>query len=273
VVLKNPADFIGECLGKSEAKTTKILEATIGKVLVIDEAYMLDAGDPNKEQDKFKTGVIDTLVALVQGVPGEDRCIILVGYEDKIRNMFHNVNPGLSRRFPIEKPFRFENFDLPQLQQILELKMDQQDITCTPRALEVARDVMERALMRPNFTNAGEVERCLAIAKINYEMRQSRKDIDDQSVDGELEPEDFDIDFDRASRPGVDRRKVLEGLVDKSIIDKLLSYQSRCVGARKNKLNPRDQVPTNFIFKGFPGTSSRKLFKILSQSRRAYARK
>jgi hypothetical protein len=41
VVLKSPADFISERLGKSEAKTKKILDATVGKVLVIDEAYML----------------------------------------------------------------------------------------------------------------------------------------------------------------------------------------------------------------------------------------
>lgn len=254
VVLKNPSDFIGECLGKSEAKTRKILEATVGKVLVIDEAYMLDAGDPNKEQDKFKTGVIDTLVAIVQGVPGEDRCIILVGYEDKISDMFHNVNPGLSRRFPIQRPFRFENFNLPQLQQIMQLKMHEQDIDCTPKALEVAGDVLERALMRPNFTNAGEVESCLATAKMNYEMRQSRKPFEDQAFDGMLEPEDFDRDFNRGSRTEIDCRKALNGLVHESIIEKLVSYQSRCLGARRHGLNPRDQVPTNFIFKGFPGT-------------------
>jgi hypothetical protein len=28
----------------------------------------LDAGDPNKEQDKFKTGVIDTIVSMVQAL-------------------------------------------------------------------------------------------------------------------------------------------------------------------------------------------------------------
>lgn len=35
-----------------------------GKILVIDEAYMPDAGDPHKVQDKFKTGVIDTVVSM-----------------------------------------------------------------------------------------------------------------------------------------------------------------------------------------------------------------
>ena len=92
---------------------------------------------------------------MIQGVPGEDRCIVLVEYEDKIRNMFHNINPGLSRRFPIERPFHFENFTLDQLEQILRLKMRNQDLDVTDAAIRAARDIFERALVRPNFTNAG----------------------------------------------------------------------------------------------------------------------
>lgn len=253
-MLKTPADFIGECLGKSEAKTKKILEATVGKVLVIDEAYMLDAGDASKEQDKFKTGVIDTLVAMIQGVPGEDRCIILVGYEDRMNTMFQNVNPGLSRRFPITTPFRFENFDLRQLQQIMQKKMDEQDIEATAPALETASDVLERALMRPNFTNAGEVDAVLSIAKRHYEMRQSAKPVAEQAFDGKLEPQDFDKDHDRGTRDGVDSRQELRGRVHDSIIEKLAGYQARSLGARRQGLKPREHVPTNFVFKGFPGT-------------------
>ncbi|RSL58858.1 hypothetical protein CEP54_007559 [Fusarium duplospermum] len=254
VVLKNPADFIGECLGKSEAKTKKILEASVGKILVIDEAYMLDAGDPSKDQDKFKTGVIDTIVSMIQGVPGEDRCIILVGYEDKIRDMFHHVNPGLSRRFPIERPFRFENFTLDQLEQILRFKMHEQDLVASDAAIRTARDMFERALMRPNFTNAGEVDSALATAKMNYETRQSQIPLDQQTFDSRLDAVDFDPEFDRGERPDLDCHGMLEGLVHHSIIDRLAGYQKRCLKSRLLGLNPRDQVPSNFIFKGFPGT-------------------
>ncbi|KAI2779115.1 P-loop containing nucleoside triphosphate hydrolase protein [Daldinia loculata] len=252
VILKNPADFIGDCLGKSEAKTRKILDATVGKILVIDEAYMLDAGDPGREQDKFKTGVIDTLVSMVQGVPGEDRCIILIGYEDKIKDMFQNVNPGLSRRFPIERPFRFENFDISQLEQILRLKMGQQGLSATDHAIKVALEVLERSLMRPNFTNAGEIDSLLSMAKTNYEMRLSAMPIISLDADIEMEAADFDPDHDRGSR--VDCRKLMEGLVHSTITDKFVGYQKRCFGARKHGLNPREQVPTSFIFKGPSGT-------------------
>jgi hypothetical protein len=37
VITKNPADFVGSHIGQSEANTKAILQATVGKVLIIDE--------------------------------------------------------------------------------------------------------------------------------------------------------------------------------------------------------------------------------------------
>ena len=41
VIVKNPSDFTGGVLGESEQKTVAILDAAVGCVLVIDEAYGL----------------------------------------------------------------------------------------------------------------------------------------------------------------------------------------------------------------------------------------
>ncbi|KAI1383064.1 P-loop containing nucleoside triphosphate hydrolase protein [Hypoxylon trugodes] len=255
VVLKNPADFIGECLGKSEAKTKKILDSTIGKVLVIDEAYVLDVGDPGRDQDKFKSGVLDTIVSMVQGVPGEDRCIILVGYEDRIRTMFRNANPGLARRFPTEMPYQFGNFGLQQLQLILEKKLREQDLSYTTQAAEATSAMFERALMRPNFTNAGEVDRCLDIAKLKYEQRQSELPEEKQDFRAVLEAVDFDPDWDRSLDQGqFDCRVNLQGRVHGRIVDQLSNYQKRYLRAKQLHMDPRRQIPTNFVFKGPSGT-------------------
>lgn len=252
-MLKNPSDFIGECLGKSEAKTRGILASTTGKVLIIDEAYMLDAGDSSKQQDSFKTGVIDTLVAEVQGVPGEDRCIILLGYEDKLEELFENANPGLSRRFPIKNPFRFEDFNLDQLEQILLLKLDEQELGATDEALDVAREILGRALMRPKFSNGGEVESCLTTAKYNHEARQAKLPRAERSNYAVFEPEDFDPDYRRAQDSVGNCRRMLEGLVDERIIRRLEACQESWRLAKNYGLDPRELVPTNFIFKGAPG--------------------
>lgn len=40
------------------------------------------------QNDPYKTAVIDTIVAEVQSVPGEDRCVLLLGYKDQMENMF-----------------------------------------------------------------------------------------------------------------------------------------------------------------------------------------
>lgn len=59
--MKNPADFIGAVIGASEAQTKGILASTVGKVLVIDEAYMHGPGTSSTGGDptsSYKTSVI-----------------------------------------------------------------------------------------------------------------------------------------------------------------------------------------------------------------------
>lgn len=52
-------------------------------------------GDHTSHTDSFKTAVIDTIVAEVQGVPGDDRCVLLLGYETQMREMFRVCQPGI----------------------------------------------------------------------------------------------------------------------------------------------------------------------------------
>ena len=122
VVVKNPADFVGSVLGESEKNTKAILKATEGKVLILDEAYMLYSGGAGMSttSDPYKTAVVDTIVAEVQSTLGEDRCVLLLGYKEKLEEMFRNTNPGLSRRFALDDAFDFEDFDDDQLREILE---------------------------------------------------------------------------------------------------------------------------------------------------------
>ena len=86
VMIKTPADFIGDVLGASEAKTKGILANSRGKVLVIDEAYGLY--EKAAGAGSYKTAVIDTIVAEIQPNPGEDRCVLMLGYKDQMEEMF-----------------------------------------------------------------------------------------------------------------------------------------------------------------------------------------
>lgn len=252
MVVKNPSDFVGGHLGQSEATTKGILASTLGKVLVIDEAYMLYGGSSEGTvSDPYKTAVIDTIVAEVQSVPGDDRCVLLLGYKDQMERMFQKVNPGLSRRFPIDSGFHFEDYTDDDLQQILNLKLKQAGFDATTEAKKVVRECLGRARNRLHFGNAGEVDILLDKAKLRHQQRLSSRQT--KKIDT-LEAVDFDADFDRAERAATDCRRLFDGVVGcEDLIFQLEGYQRTVANARKLDMDPREQISFNFLFRGPPG--------------------
>lgn len=178
VVFKTPADFIGQYIGESEVKTAHILDSTIGKVLIIDDAHMFyHGGRPGTthESDEFRLSCIDVMISKIHNQPGEDRCVLLLGYPDMMEEMFQKCNPGLRRRFPLEEAFRFQSYDDKTLNEILRLKMAKEEITADEGAMEVAAEVLRRARDRPNFGNGGDVDNLLNQAKTRYRARTKAK--------------------------------------------------------------------------------------------------
>lgn len=249
VVVKNPSDFMGSALGQSEAQTKGILAATIGKVLVIDEAYGLYGG--SSIADPYKTAVIDTIVAEVQSVPGDDRCVLLLGYRDQMENMFQNVNPGLSRRFPMSSSFEFEDFDDAAMAQILDLKLKTSGFKATAQTKGVAMDVLSQARNRPNFGNAGEVDILLNRAKENYQKRISAT----RGIKSVLEAVDFDQNFERSTSRDTNVAELFKEDVGREQVIKLLEgYQTRVRELKSLDMDPKEEIPFSFLFRGPPGT-------------------
>lgn len=244
-------------MGQSEENTKNILASTVGKVLIIDEAYMLYSSSDkgNGGADMYRTAVIDTIVAEVQNVPGDDQCVLLLGYEDKMVEMFQNVNPGLTRRFALKDAFNFADFNDQELEDILHHKMKIQGLGATTKAVSVAIDLLARARNGLNFGNGGEVENLISRAKRNYQRRQSGLPDNERSVDFVFEPQDFDPDFDRAAGAETNLRELFKGVMGcDSIVAKLDGYLKVAKGMKKLGKDPRSQIPMNFIFKGPPGT-------------------
>jgi hypothetical protein len=254
--VKNPADFISNVIGGSEANTKGILASSVGKVLVIDEAYMLapDSSSGN-HADAFKTSVIDTIVAEVQSTLGEDRCVLLLGYKDQMENMFRDANPGLARRFPLESAFVFEDFTHEEIRRILDIKLKDIGFGATDQAKNVAMDVIQRARNRPNFGNAGEVDIVLDRAKAMHQKHMTAKKV--KTFDT-FEAIDFDPDFDRGARAATNLPALFQDVVGcEELVKQFQAYQITAANMKALGMDPREQLPFNFLFKGPPGKFTR----------------
>lgn len=260
VVVKNPADFIGEYLGESENITKRILASTRGKVLIIDEAYALsDSSDESNEHacgNIYKTAIIDTLVANIQGGPNE--CVLLLGYRDRMERMFQASNPGLTRRFPMSSAFEFEDFTDDELREILDLKLKESSYTAPDDAKNVAMEVLARARNHRNFGNAGEIDILLNRAK---ELQQGRLASCTEEYDPFLlESQDFDTDFERPTQAEVRIRDLFKDFVGANdLVEKLVGYSRMVTNAKTLDMDPRAQIPFNFLFRGPPGEPVRPL--------------
>ncbi|RFN47708.1 hypothetical protein FIE12Z_8045 [Fusarium flagelliforme] len=273
VITKSPADLLDRYIGGSENNTQEALREAKGNVLIIDDAHMLDPGmngsSGSSKNGDFRGAIIDTIVAEVTGAAGEDRCVILCGYSEQMKEMYTNANPGLARRFPLDTAFVFENFSEEALGKVLDLKLKKEKLTTTEKAREVAMEVLKRASVRPNFGNGGEVDNLLSkaiLARSSRIAKEKNPDIEDLDA-VPLEPQDFDADYDRLSHAVKNTRALFNEFVGfEEIISKFESYQYMVQGMRMRNVDPRPYVPFTYVFKGPPGTgktsTARKLGEI-----------
>ena len=204
LVVKNASDFIGAYQGHSESQTKEIIEAARGKVLMIDEAYMLDPyryGTPDAV-DPFRQAAVDTMAGVFQNTADDNICIIMCGYKEPMERMLQKANPGLARRFPVADAFVFHDLDLPQLEKILDFKLREAEFTMTDEAKRVAMDVLKLAKQHPNFGNGGEIDNLLTRALANYASRYGGlRDEERMDLEGEVCFEPGDIDPGYKTRP------------------------------------------------------------------------
>ena len=269
VIVKNPADLVDRYVGWSERNTKEALAEAKGSVLIIDDAHMLDPGKDG-EGCSFRRGILDTLVAEVTGAPGEDRCVILCGYPEHMKDMYANSNPGLARRFPLDTAYVFPNFEAERLNEILDLKLGKDRLSVTDKGREVAMEILKRASVRPNFGNGAEIDNLLSKATLAQTKRVDEllktNDNEVKLEDIPLEPEDFDPDWDRDTRAVANTRKLFDGFIGfEDIIAKFESWQYMAQGMRLRNIDPRPYIPFTFVFKGPPGTGKTTTARKLGQ--------
>lgn len=250
IVVKNSFDFINNVIEQFKINIKAILATTVEKILVIDEVYMFYS-DLNKSNfDVFKTIVIDTIVAEVQNVLDDNRCVLLLKYESQIMKMFQNVNFDFTKRFQLSNVFWFENFSYNELQKILLFKFAIQNLKATSQIIFTIIDILNPLWNELNFDNDDDVKNLISKIKTNYRVWQSALSTTQKSIDFIFESQNFDSHYNRAFNAKINFEKLFQKVMScEDIVSKLNEFLKVVKKMRAQGFEPREQISMNFIFK------------------------
>jgi len=138
-------------IGQTAPLTSKVIDASQGGVLFIDEAYMLANGGEND----FGQEAIDTLLKAMED-KRDSMAVILAGYSNPMRK-FIESNPGLESRF--SRYIHFDDYDKSALKSILlsmldnyHYKCDEDVVSVIEKQINLIHDGRDE-----NFGNAREI--------------------------------------------------------------------------------------------------------------------
>ena len=134
---------------------------------------------------------------------------------------------------------------------IFDAKLRAQQSMTTERGRSVALEVLSRMRNRPNFGNAGQIDILLNDAKVRQQKQFTRDRVARTAF---FEAEDFDPDYERAARASTNIEKLFSGVVGcDQIVTQMKDYQNMVTNMRDAGMDPRDDLPFTFLFRGPPG--------------------
>jgi SpoVK/Ycf46/Vps4 family AAA+-type ATPase len=141
VVEAHRADLVGEHLGSTAIKTSRLIDTALGGVLFIDEAYALH-NDAYAGGDAFGSEAIATL--LKRAEDDRDRLVVvLAGYTNDMDRLLRS-NPGLASRFSTR--IAFPSYSAPELSAIARSIAAQAGDRFDAGALPVLDSIFGRAV-------------------------------------------------------------------------------------------------------------------------------
>ena len=151
VVEVKAKDLIGKVVGETEKNVRDAFARAKGRVLFIDEAYAFyDA-----QAGGYGKAALDTLVGLIDPDRPGEVAVVMAGYKTEMEEMIGKSNPGLARR--MTHTFRFDDYTVPELGQILDRKLEERKVGVTPDGRVAALSALGRLRRAPGFGNAGTV--------------------------------------------------------------------------------------------------------------------
>jgi len=177
--------IVDKYVGGTLKNVTKMFDESFGRVLFIDEAYMLS-------NDKWGMEALDQITAKMTDPNYKGKmAIVMAGYTNEINQML-NSNSGLSSRFNYK--IMFNDYTNEQLWLILESGLRKQNLIICKDECKPYADAYFN-LKRQSSKNFGNVRECVnlqdeVVANQDNRIGNAPDDVDDEYLLTVL-PEDF----------------------------------------------------------------------------------
>lgn len=258
------ADLIGEGIGETAPKVRKRVNAALGGVLFIDEAYALNADDGRSDYGKEAVNELMTLMDRHR----DDLLVIAAGYREQMQSLLR-ANPGLESRFG--NRVSFDDFSDDELVEIFHGMVRDARFDLADGVEKEVRSHLPRK-RTPRYGNAREMRRLFEATVERQGMRLSGRldDLTDEEVrtltvadiredrhDDEQRRRIFrTAEQDLSSLVGLDPiKREVAGLVNEVQVEDLL----REAGVRTN------DDARHMLFLGNPGTGKTEVARILAR--------
>ena len=157
-------DLVAEYVGQTAPKTKRVLDAAMGGVLFIDEAYYLFRPGDSKD---YGQEVVDILLQVMEN-ERDKLVVILAGYKDRMDDFFGS-NPGMSSR--IAHHLDFAAFELDELVHIGRRMMERSNYYLSAEAEAAFSEYLTDQMGQPRFANARGVRNELDRARLRHAHR------------------------------------------------------------------------------------------------------
>jgi SpoVK/Ycf46/Vps4 family AAA+-type ATPase len=270
------ADLVGEYLGATAIKTNELVDAALGGVLFIDEAYSL-VNDGEGHSDRFGNEAIQAL--LKRAEDDRDRLIvILAGYERQMED-FLASNPGLNSRFAVR--IKFPGYTPDELRAIAGAVLAQRRESLSPGADETLDRMMKELGRRRLADDLGNGRFVRSLVEMAGQARDGRVMVAGAEPAAAdlltLEPPDLEQAF-------AELTSRFRGYSEAPRLDSALAELDELIGLEPVKRQMREivaqlqvaelrrkqglasQPPTrHFVFTGPPGTGKNTVATILGR--------